>query len=408
MRRFLMVAMAVVVLVPGAALAEPFSGASLLVGRSVKPDKAAKKFSLGVNLGVSPMNLATNLAKGKILESAKQKAIDEICTQSVADPACEEAAAEYVDNAMAVVADMPEEQWDQLVAVLSGTDAEVREVLADAGIADKQTQDDVIQLQNELPGSEDERAATLGLAREVATSEAVNLLLEPYLDMNFKWVEIEIGVPMTLQIFTGENSGEETRFSMGNIHIDIKSGKVWTAGEVVTIGISGGLHTYLPTTYWSEYASDAVISDMFVAPKFLYRTLTVSPYLVVGLDLAEFFELQVHGEFPLMFDVSDDGTPTHFADGSTLQYFKYGVGMIILPDFLLSIVGELNGLVPINNADSFDALFVVGGIQLKIAWLKMSLAAQAPVVQSASLKLTEENMDTLSKVTVLARLGFNF
>jgi hypothetical protein len=92
------------------------------------------------------------------------------------------------------------------------------------------------------------------------------------------------------------------------------------------------------------------------------------------------------------------------------QYLKWGAGLVILPKFMFSIVGEINGLVPIANAAGYDAIFAVGGIQFKLLWFKLGVAVQAPIKKPKDALGSIGGMDigTLSSFAVMARFGLVF
>ena len=104
--------------------------------------------------------------------------------------------------------------------------------------------------------------------------------------------------------------------------------------------------------------------------------------------------------------------PVRDAKGLDAVLFgKYGFGVTILPKFVVSVIGELNGLFPIKNADAYKALFVSGGLQFKLWVMKLSLAAQFPIVEPDSEDLGAiggVDVGTLAKFNILGRLLFSF
>jgi hypothetical protein len=135
----------------------------------------------------------------------------------------------------------------------------------------------------------------------------------------------------------------------------------------------------------------------------MYGYLTLAPYLVAGLELP-LVTLQAHLELDTMHAVRGDPAKT------SIQYLRYGTALLIAPRFFVGLVAELNGLVPLNDAALFDALFFTGGLQFKIWILKLSVAAQLPVYhQKEDLgSLGGVDVGELSAYSVLTRISFVF
>jgi len=104
--------------------------------------------------------------------------------------------------------------------------------------------------------------------------------------------------------------------------------------------------------------------------------------------------------------------PVRDAKGmDTVLFGKYGFGITILPNFFVSIIGELNGLFPMMNADPYNALFASGGLQFKVWVMKLSVAAQFPIVEPDAEDLGAiggVDVGTLAKFNILGRLLFSF
>ena len=145
-------------------------------------------------------------------------------------------------------------------------------------------------------------------------------------------------------------------------------------------------------------------TNLFFGPKFFHSYLTPAPYVVAGLDLP-LVTLQAGADLVPMIPVRDA------AGRDTVLFGKYGVGVTILPSFLISAIGELNGLVPIMNADAYNALFVSGGLQLKLLFFKASAAVQVPLIEPSKKDLgTIGGVDvgTLAGFNLIGRLMFSF
>jgi hypothetical protein len=80
-----------------------FRGSGLFYGRSVKPPVGARRFAVGLDVAVAPMDIAYRIAGDRL----RDEAIDRVCEGS-ADPACRTTAAGYVDTAMDALAGIPD------------------------------------------------------------------------------------------------------------------------------------------------------------------------------------------------------------------------------------------------------------------------------------------------------------
>jgi hypothetical protein len=369
---------------------KPFKGSGLFYGRSVKPPVASRRFSVGFDMAVAPMDIAYRIAGDKV----RDEAIAQVCAEST-DPGCEAEAALYVDAAMDALAGIPDSQWDAIEAAAGGDTTDLDRALAEAGVpaADRQA---VLEYVSEVPGTPDERRAAVRVARGVATNRGVNLLMEPWLEYNSKWIAIGVGIPFTLRIQDGDTTAH-----MANVNLDLRSGGVW--GDSVAFGLTGGVAVYLPTG--TPSVDPSARADLFRAPKYMHQYLSLAPYLVLGLDLAQWWELQAHLELVTQHAVR--GSP---AIGSA-QYLKYGVGTVLLPRLFINIIAEINGVYPIRNADGMNAVFLGGGLQFRFWIMKLAIAAQGPVHQGGSrdaLRVGGVPLDSLSRYSVLGRLAFSF
>ncbi|MFH1533009.1 MAG: hypothetical protein ABIK09_19975 [Pseudomonadota bacterium] len=352
MKRLLALVIAATVLCPaGAAYAKKFKGSELLIGHSVKPPVGAKRFSVGVDLQFSPLDVVLNSQRDRIVDQA----ISAGCAEATADPACEENAALAMDT----LSEVSDEDWSTINSNLSDT-AVLQQTLIDAGVAPDDAAA-VGQYVDDMPA--EDRQSTLGLARKLSSGSASSFLIEPRVDLNLKWVYLSASLPLAMYMLE-----DRTDFNVGNFGVDVRFGKVWSAG-VLGVGVSGGLHTFLPS---GTNESDAMgFTNLFYGPKFFHSYLTPTGYFVVGLDVP-FVIFQLSGEIVPMIPVRD-------AEGlDTVLFGKYGFGVTILPNFFVSVIGELNGLFPMMNADAYNALFVSGGLQFKLWVMKISLAAQFP------------------------------
>jgi hypothetical protein len=379
---------------------KPFQGSQLMVGRNVKMPKKSRKFEIGLNLNVAPLNVVANRARDEIVTQT----VDQMCASTPDPVACKAQVEPMVTEVMTTLESVSPEQWDTIRAAAGGDAAALDKALEDAGITDAGARAQVAGYVTEYAGeagTAEQRMQAVDAVRAVSTSSAISLMFEPYFAMNFKYLELAFYFPFAVQI----EDGAGTKIEMANVSLDAKSGWDWTFGKVVSLGIAGGIQLYFPTgTAGIERSTN---SDIFASPKFMRQYMTWAPYLVLGMDLAQFVQLQGHLEFVSMHGVR--GAPAL----STIQYLKYGGGLIILPKFLFSILVEFNGCYGLNNAANFDAVFLTGGFQFKIAFFKLSLAVQLPLVDRGhalwdSNYWSNASYDQLSRFTFMSRVAFTF
>jgi len=367
------------------AVASGFAGNELWGGRSVKQSKKERDFTIGLDAKFSPMDIA----KFGVQDAAKNAMVDQcIKTEAVAD--CQDA----VDQAFVHIADIPDSEW-AVIENMAANPAQLEQKLIEAGVP----QDSARAVRNyaENPNNDITPADALDLAKQVSRQNGVTILLEPYANLNFDLVEFQVGTPMIINAYKSSSD-----FTLGNINSDLKFGHLWDAG-IVTTGLSYGVHLYFPTAY-QDRANAAAYGDLFQTPKYLYGYLSLAPYIVAGVDLP-FITIQAYAELVSSHRVWGDGIQKH------VQYFKYGTGITILPDFVFSIIAELDGMAPLNNASAFNTLFVVGGLRLNIAWFSFSAAVQTPVYgwnRNYSDNLGISDFNQISRIGVIGRFAFIF
>lgn len=388
--RLLAPALAIVLCVASPALGrpKPFGGAELMTGRGIKPPKESQTVQFGLNVGTSPMSAVLGYLKDDI----KNKAIQQCQQAAPGDVTC----ATDVNAAMEQLKQVPDATWDQLQAAAQMTPAQLDAALKAAGVTDPNVRSQVVTSINQA--TPQQRQDAVYAARIASRAEnSVNLLMEPFVRVNTKYVEIGASVPFMLRIRSGG-----TDASLGNVTLDLRSGGVWTKGSV-SYGVTGGLSAYLPTG--TRTADQSLRADLFQAPKTMHQYLGLAPYIVLGLDAAQWILLMVHLEYLAQVGVRDA------PPADSVHVLKYGLGMVLFPSFFLNVLAELNGLVPLANATAFNALYFTGGLQLKIAFFRLAVAVEAPV-------WTAERPDTtviggvpigqLSKYNILSRVSFTF
>ena len=372
-------------LLPAAtAHAKKFKGSELLIGHSVKPPKGAKRFSAGIDFQFAPFSVLLASQKDAILEQAVSSACSGLDDPSLC-----------VDNtgdAMEVLAEVDGEDWDLINSNLTDT-AVLQGNLDTAGVTGADS-DAVVQYVERVP--EADRRNAVGLARELTSHKATTLLMEPRAEVNLRHIYIGASLPMAIYIF--DNS---SKFASGNLGIDLRYGLFWKLSKI-GLALSFGLDTWLPAEM--SDADAMALGNLLYGPKFYHRFMTTAPYIVAGLD-ATFMTVQLSTEIVPMFPVRD-------AKGwDSVVYGRYGLGLTFFPKYIFSLIGELNGLYPIANADLYTSLFASGGFQVRIWRFKGSVAAQFPLVGPSKSELGEMggvDLGTLADFMLLTRLSFTF
>jgi hypothetical protein len=366
--------------------ADPFLGAELLTGRSLKAPKDTQVVRFGLDAGCSPMSAALGYVKDRI----RDKAIQQACAAGVPD--CKAA----VDQGLKALKDIPDATWDRLQTYAGMTSAQIDQELLAAGVTDPYVRAQVVDYVDQADARQ--RVEAVKAARIAARAEkSVNLLMEPWVYVNTKYVEIGASIPFSLRI-----RGGGTDASLGNVTLDLRSGGSWGSGGMA-FGVTGGLAGYFPSG--TRTADESARADLFQAPKVLHQYLTLAPYLVAGFDAGGWITLVAHLEYLAGIGVRD-----HPAHDST-HVLKYGVGTVLLSRIFINILVELNGLVPLKDAAAFEALYVTGGLQFKVSFWRLAIAVEAPVWSGSRPDTTVIGgvpVGRLSTFNVLARTSFTF
>ncbi len=155
------------------------------------------------------------------------------------------------------------------------------------------------------------------------------------------------------------------------------------------------------------------LADLWFGPKFMHGYLTAAPYFAMGFD-SFLISIQAHGEVVSQHNVLGEDSAVAAADQlpGYVLYGKYGAGVVVLPNWPLSLIGEINGLYPINEDSSpYNAVFGIVGVQTKLLWLKAAVAGQFPIVAPAPEDLGAiggVSLGELASYSVIARASFVF
>lgn len=364
-----------------------FGGADLFIGRTMKQPMSDKVFTVGIDVGVAPVDVGLSALRDVLVAQA----VNKLCGDN---QACQAETKEVANTAISTIASLSDAQVTELKASMSDPN-KVESLLVGYGVSPSDAQAAANYVAKANTTSDPE--ALVNLARK--TAAGANVLFDPFIDVNLKWVALKASVPFTLSYLDGS-----LKANMANIGLDAKSGYAWEFG-LIAFGITGGLSMYFPSG--TEGASAAAMADLFSAPKYSFGYLTLSPYLVVGVDFT-WLTWQAHVELDSMVRVRDVRAP------DSVNFLRFGTGLVILPrlhpKWTLSIIGEINGLSPIANADPYNALFASAGLQLRLYLLKLAVAAQLPIYKGTQdyAKIPGVDIGRLSDVYVLVRLAFVF
>ena len=374
---------------------KPFQGAHMMVGRNVKMPTATKRFAIGIELSVSPLNVIGRLARDQFIDAA----YNQVCTATPNPDQCRES----VEKAVDVLGEMSDSEWELVRGVASGDKASLIQALSDAGVSDPQVQATVANVVDQYAGQYlegDAYAQAVDAIRAGSSASATNMLFNAYLQMNFKWIEATVFAPFAIR-----NSSEGTEADMANISVDLKAGGDWSFGKVAALAVAGGIELYMPSGTSGITGSRG--TNAFYTPKFTYGMLTWAPYLVLGVELARIIQLQGHVELVSMHGVLDG------AASSLEMYLKYGGGFILLPRFIVSIIFELNGITGLKNSTWDEVLTVGAGINISFKIFKIFLGVNMPLLDQGKYVWepgywSGANYTQLSRFGVTSRIGFEF
>lgn len=379
---------------PSGEKSKAFAGSDLLVGRSVKQPTGAKRFAIGLNVQFAPMNM--------VLGSQRDLLLDQTIAGACGSNAeCKSAADENLDDALEAIAEIPDDQWNDLVTAATDKNAmqsQLNEMVAAGALSPTEAQA-VSGMAGELPDGQlgDVLTGTRLLARQEATS----VLVEPNMELNFSAISLNLRLPIAMVMFDSE-----TKWNLGNLTLDLKFGYTF-GSSAAAFGLGYGLSLYTPTG--TPEAGAMALADLWFGPKFMHGYGAAAPFFVMGFD-SYVLSLQAHGELVSqhhLFGGDDAKTapPTH------VLYGKYGAGLVILPHWPVSLIGEVNGLAPIVDAGPYDALFGIAGAQLELFFLKAALAVQMPIIAPAPKELGSiggVSMGELASYSLIGRAAFCF
>lgn len=342
-----------------------FKGGELFSGRFVKQPPGAKTFEIGLTVQAAPFNLLLQTAKGALMDELKSQAKNEFCKNATDQAVCEQGMDDNMDAALWAVQNVPDGEIDALAAAMGDT-AALDAKLEASGITDK----DATQVKSAMDSMEssglspDDISGVLKLSKQIAGSDAMSVLVEPNLDLNFKLLALSFKLPIATYYVDNE-----ANWNVGNFYSDVKFGHIF-GPDLAAFGLSYGVSVYAPTG--TRKASAMALSDLSYGPKFMHEYLTTSPYLIMGFDLP-IITLQAYGEYVNMY-------PARNVDLTGMQYMRYGGSVVFLSRMPISVIAEINGLYPLDdNSKMYKAIFGLAGVRLRLLWLRAGIAVQVPV-----------------------------
>lgn len=331
-----------VLLVAGAAIpvasqdaqAQPFRGSRLFVNQSMRYE-VGRTFGIGVNFTIAPV------------KAAQKKLVEEFKKQDPNSYAVMLEAAQYVtpDDIRGLDA--------------AGIKAKLKAVPT-LSAEDRATIDSV-------PISDSDTALAADLLEIMTDPDTtITFSLEPYAEFHIGIVDLAAIVPIA------GFAGDETKFAIGNLGLDVKLGHSW--GDSFAFGLSYGLTFWAPTA--TSEANALGLGNLLWSPRYFSEYTTLSPYLVLGADLWA-VTLQANVGYNSMFAVK--GEP----DNDIVQFMNYGFSLAITAIPYIVISAELSGLVNISNAAAYEnTLFLTSGIRFSGSYVDIGLGFQVPLVQS--------------------------
>ncbi len=359
---------------------DPFGFSDLFFGRSIQKTTKSRRAELGLRFSIAPV------------KAVMQHEVDGL-RQQVAEqcPECnaviDQAIARHVTPQAVRTANSPEALRSLIEQKAGGT------LSADEQLA----LDNAVIYLNDHPTERDQLLGQSGLLAEVVDAytnrDGVAFGIEPYAEVNFKWLQLGIAVPLA-----GFFKDTVSDFALGNIGLDARIGHHF--GEKVSFGVGYGLSVNLPSG--TGKADTLGLSNMLYAPRFLHEYMTVSPFVTLGLDL-RYVSLLAHAE---LFNLMGVRGGEDYMGG-----LHYGVAAMLTLFDLFALNVEFDGFQNVKNAAAFNSLFLTAGVRFKFWIVKPSAAVQIPLAtedERAFGRVAGLALGSPAKFNVIVGLGFEF
>jgi hypothetical protein len=344
---------------------ELFTSGKLFIAENVKESSETRFISVGMNFQFAPIEALGKQVIGQIEDQNPEARL-------VFD----------------TLREIPEDELDAMTTAASQGGAALEAFIVDQvpGLTPEQ--------QTELSGAigqidDDQLKTAAELAKIAADPEpASTFIFEPYVNLNFKFVEVELGVPLA-GFYT-----DEAEFLFGNLYYDVKTG--WTWGKAIGVGVSVGFEGTLPTGRSSRLNSLA-LANVFAAPHFLADTMSFAPYAVAGVDVL-LFNFQAYGKYVTLVGTGD-------AEVGNAMYMQYGLVAAFAPFRALNLIAELNGTSEVANASPFNTLFVTAGVKTLLFVVRPGIAVHLPLMQESDSDFGGGSFGSPSAWSIIASLS---
>ena len=309
-----------------------FALGSLIGGRGVKPSAEAHRFRVGIHSRVAPVRAVTKSQLNSYKEQYPE--MDEVLelSQQVDLQAIEAASGEEIRAAFLSIDGLSESE---------------RAAVEDFDF-------------------ESQREAVSTLIEVVSDpEEAVTFTLEPYLNFNTDLFGATLYFPLA-----GFSHGGDATFEMGNFALDTRFAH-YAAAPGLIVAFSYG--NVLSTPTGTSRADALALSNLFDSPRYRHAYLTTEPFVALGFD-ARFLLIQLDAGFTFMNRVRTEDSP------SSIQYFRYGGALSLVPFDVVAFTVELTGGKGIESAQGFDLLQLTGAIRFRVVdTIEPVLGVQAPL-----------------------------
>jgi hypothetical protein len=334
---------------PSATQEQPdlFVSGRLFYAKSIKESADERFLSFGFQAALNPFQAMSPA----LIEAARGEYEDECAASGVACPSFDTVVGVVGANA---------EKFKQAADAASADPSGLIAQLKAAGVPLTAEQEQAI---GEGIKSPEALQAVSVLADAAKNPEAITATFEPYAELNLRDVSVELAIPLAYFYYQGAGRSD---FALGNISLDAKFGRSY--GKVIGLGWSAGVEASLPTAM--NRASGVALSNIFAAPRYLGRYLTLAPYGVVGVD-ALIVNLQAYAKLADMIGVRGEA-------GNSL-YLQYGAALAVAPFRFLNLIAEVNGLQDVSNAPAFSGQYLTAGFKMQLLVLRWGLAAHVPL-----------------------------
>ena len=115
------------------------------------------------------------------------------------------------------------------------------------------------------------------------------------------------------------------------------------------------------------------LSNMFESPRYRHAYLTAEPFVALGFD-ARFLLIQLDAGMSFMNRVRTEDSP------SSIQYFRYGGAVSLVPFEVVAFTVELTGGKGVQSAQGFDLLQLTGALRFRVVdTIEPVIGIQAPL-----------------------------